>query len=235
MGERWSARPRRRRASVLCAVRATGVNNALISIEFEKTNSEDYTDAQVQSGGKLNAYWHDQDEQDWESYPFVPRYGCVTSLAHFEIGTTDCGKGELDDITRLQSVCKGEMKKWQTQADGPAEPEEPEVPEQPEVPTLPGGISVAEATKRFGTLTRHTPDGKTKVMPFDPTGPISLAWCHRCAETGEWPEAQDWYALSDSGKALDIVTFSNDWQLIRTAERQGIMWARFADAELEAA
>jgi hypothetical protein len=28
------------------------------------------------------------------------------------------------------------------------------------------------------------------------------------------------------------VTFSNDWQLIRYAERQALMWASFADAEL---
>lgn len=46
---------------------------------------------------------------------------------------------------------------------------------------------------------------------------------------------QNLCSLSDSGKALDIITFSNEWQLIRTAERQGIMWATFADAELEAA
>jgi hypothetical protein len=31
------------------------------------------------------------------------------------------------------------------------------------------------------------------------------------------------------------VTFSNDWQLIRIAERQGLMWANFAEIELEAA
>ena len=214
---------------------ASGVNNALISIEHESLNGEDWTDAQIHSSGLLNAYWHDQDDQDWDTYPYVPRYSCVTSLAHFEIGTTDCGKGELDDITRLQAVARGEMKKWQTQADGPSVPEVPEVPEQPEIPTLPGGLTVAEAAKRFGTLTKHTPDGKTKVARFDPKGIISLSWLHRCVETGEWPKAEDWFALSDSGKTLDIVTFSNDWQLIRTAERQGIMWARFADAELEEA
>jgi hypothetical protein len=64
---------------------------------------------------------------------------------------------------------------------------------------------------------------------------ISLSWLHRCVETEEWPEAEDWWALSDSGGALDIVTFSNDWQLIRIAERQALMWANFAEIELEAA
>lgn len=219
---------------------ASGVNNSLISIEYEKYDTEDFTDAQVQSGGLLNAYWHDQDDQDWESYPYVPRYGCVTSLAHFEIGTTNCGMGELDDITRVQAVARGEMKRCQTMSAGPAVPETPEVPEQPEIPTLPGGADPKKAAKAFGTLVKHTPDGKTKNAPFDPTGVISLSYVHRCVEEfgldyDEWPEAEDWWALTDSGKTLDLVTFSNPWQLIRTAERQGIMWAVFADAEIAAA
>jgi hypothetical protein len=211
---------------------AAGVNNSLISIEYEKFDTEDFTDAQVRSGGLLNAYWHDQDSQPWEDYPYVARYGCVTSLAHFEIGTTNCGLGELDDIARVQAVARGEMKRWQTLVDGPAEPLPPQVPTQPETPALPGGLTVEEAARRFGTLTKHTPDGKTKVAPFDPRGVISLSWLHRCVETGEWPCAEDWWALSDSGETLDIVTFSNDWQLIRYAERQALMWASFADAEL---
>lgn len=219
---------------------ASGVNNSLISIEFEKLDNEDYTPEQIQSGGALNAFWHDQDGQDWESYPYATKYGCVTSLAHFEIGTTNCGKGELDDITKVQSVARGIMKKWQTQADGPAVPDKPDVPDQPPVPTLPGGADPKEAAKAFGALTRWKPDGSTKKMPFDPTGPISLSYTHRCVESfgldySKWPKAEDWWQITDSGKVLDIVTFSNPWQLVRTAERQGIMWAVFADAELEAA
>jgi len=219
---------------------ASGVNNSLISIEYEKLDNEDYTPEQIQSGGALNAFWHDQDEQDWESYPYATKYGCVTSLAHFEIGTTNCGKGELDDITKLQAVAKGVMKKWQTQADGPAVPDKPNVPDQPPVPTLPGGADPKEAAKAFGALTRWKPDGSTKKMPFDPTGPISLSYTHRCVESfgldySKWPKAEDWWQITDSGKVLDIVTFSNPWQLVRTAERQGIMWATFADAELETA
>lgn len=218
---------------------ASGVNNSLISIEYEKLDNEDFTAAQIQSGGLLNAYWHDQDDQDWESYPYVPRYGCVTSLAHFEIGTTNCGKGELPGITKIQSVARGEMKRCQTMADGPSVPSTPSVPSQPEIPTLPGGAVLSSVVTAFGTLTKHTPDGKTKVAPFDPKGIISLSYTHRCVEAfgldyTKWPKAEDWWALTDSGKTLDIVTFSNEWQLIRTAERQGIMWARFADAELEA-
>ena len=132
------------------------------------------------------------------------------------------------------------MKHWQTGADGPAVPDEPDVPDQPDVPTLPGGAVLAEVVKAFGTLTKHTPDGKTKGAPFDPRGIISLSYTHRCvAEFGlaytKWPSAEDWWQITDSGKVIDIVTFSNPWQLVRIGDRQGIMWANFADAELEAA
>jgi hypothetical protein len=217
---------------------ASGVNNRLISIEYEKTNAENYTPEQVVSGGLLNAYWHDQDSQDWDQYPYVPRYSCVTSMAHFEISTTDCGKGELDDITLMQAVAKGEMKKWQTLADPdvPSVPDTPDVPELPPAP-IPGGVSLADATAAFGSLIKHTPDGKTKAAPFDPEGVISLSWARRCVDVfgvdiDRWPEAEDWYAVTDSGVALDLITFSNEWQLVRFGERQGLMWANFGDAEL---
>lgn len=203
---------------------AAGVNNALISIEYEKYDEETFTPAQIQSGGRLNAYWHDQDDQDWETYPYVPRYGCVTSLAHFEISTTNCGRGELDDITALQAVARGEMKRWQTMQNDPATPLPPYVPAQPAVPPLPGGTSIAEARHRFGKLIQHTPDGRSKPAPFDPRGPISLAWLHRCVETGIWPRAEDWWVLTDSGATLDLITFSNDWLLMRRAPRQPLTW-----------
>lgn len=203
---------------------ASGVNNALISIEYEKYDDEDFTAAQIQSGGLLNAYWHDQDGQDWEDYPYVPRYGCVTSLAHFEIGTTNCGRGELDDIARVQAVARGEMKRWQTMIGEPSIPTPPSVPELPADPVLPDGLSVADAARRFGDLVKHLPDGRSKPAPFDARGPISLAWAQRCVATGEWPRARDWWTLTDSGETLDIVTFSNDWLLVRRSARQSLTW-----------
>lgn len=218
---------------------ASGVNNRLISIEFEKYDTEDYSPEQIQSGGLLNAFWHDQDDQDWNTYPYAPKYDCVTSLLHFEIGTTNCGEGEVDDVTKLQAVARGEMKKWQTMAD-PEVPSTPDTPNVPNLPpaTIPGGVTLSDATLAFGNLIKHTPDGKTKNAPFDPEGVISLSWARRCVDVfgvddlSKWPAAEDWWALTDSGRTLDLITFSNDWQLIRTADRQGIMWANFADAEL---
>jgi hypothetical protein len=209
---------------------AEGVDQKLVSIEFEKTDAENYTDAQILSGGLLNAWVHDRDRQDWESYPFVPRYGCVTSLAHFEIGTTNCGKDELDDISRLQAVARGEMKKWQTMSDGPSVALPPDVPPQP-APALPGGLTLDEARRRFGTVTRRSLDGQIWTGGFDPNGPISLAWAHRAAVEQTWPSIETWYLLDDSDRQLSIITFSNDWRLVKPAERAGFQWMDFVPAE----
>jgi len=205
---------------------AAGINQRLVSIEYVKTTSENFTDAQVQAGGALAAWIHDKDGQRWDEHPYTSKYGLVTSFLHFEFGTTNCGKGELDDITRVQAVTKGIMRKWQE--NGSSDPVDPDVPPLPE-PEIPGGLTLAEATERFGKATRHNKDGTVQIdrFGFDPDGPISLSWAHRAAVEQTWPEIEDWYVLEDSGEMFQLVTFSNDWRLIQVAERQGWQWVEF--------
>lgn len=205
---------------------ASGINQRLVSIEYVKTTDENFTDAQVQAGGALAAWIHDRDGQRWDEHPFTSKYGLVTSFLHFEFGTTNCGKGELDDITRVQAVTKGIMRKWQD--GGKDDPVDPDVPPLPE-PEIPGGLTLAQATERFGKATRHNKDGTVQVdrFGFDPQGPISLSWAHRAAAEKVWPEIEDWYVLEDSGETFQIVTFANDWRLMQVAERQGWQWIAF--------
>lgn len=212
---------------------ASGINNRLISIEYEKLSSENFTDAQVQSGGALAAWIHDRDGQRWDEHPFTSKYGCVTSFLHFEFGTTNCGKEEIDDISRVQAVTKGIMRKWQD--GGASTPIPPDVPPQPPV-TIPGGLTIEEAKRRFGKATRYK-DGNVEAdrFGFDPGGPISLAWAHRAAVEQTWPEIEDWYVLEDSGQALQLVTFSNDWRLVMVHERQGWQWMDYKTITEEAA
>lgn len=200
---------------------ASGINNRLISIEYEKLSHENFTDAQVQAGGALAAWIHDKDGQRWDEHPYTSKYGLVTSFLHFEFGTTNCGKGELDDITRVQAATKGIMRKWQE--GGSDDPVDPDVPPLPE-PEIPGGLTLEEAQRRFGTATRYK-DGKvTTGLGFDPDGPISLAWAHRAAVEKTWPQIEAWYVVEDSGQALHVVTFANDWRLVLVHERQGWQW-----------
>jgi hypothetical protein len=197
------------------------INAGLVSVEVMKQDGEAYTDAQIDKLGQLYAYWHDQDGQLWSEHPYTTKYGLVTSFLHYEFGTTSCGKGELDDLSRVQAKTKGYMKA--AQLGGNPAPVPPEVPDLPP-PTIPGGLTLAEATARFGTVTKHLPDGATTTGGFDPNGIISLAWAQRSAQEQTWPKIEDWYVLDDSGDPLDVVTFSNNWRLMRVAERAGFQW-----------
>jgi hypothetical protein len=205
-----------------------GINLQLVSIEYEKTSAEDMTDAQVQSGGALAAWIHDLDSQPWDSHPFVPKYDCVTSFLHFEFGTTDCGKGEKDDISRIQAVTKGIMKQFQQGGSG--EPIDPEVEDLPD-PELPGGLTIEEAKRRFGTYRKHLPDGRIKEGGFDPNGAISLAWAHRAAEEEVWPAVEDWFVLEGGGKRFSLITFENDWLMAKLADRSGLQWVTLTPIE----
>jgi len=193
---------------------SVGVNQKLVSIEYEKTDAENMTDAQVQSGGALAAWIHDMDGQPFDSHPFVPKYGCVTSLAHFELGTTNCGKNELDDIAKIQSETREIMQRWQT--------------ELAEDPQIPGGLTLDEAKKRFGKGTRYTvaPGGcKTEGdFGFDPDGQISLAWATRAAEEQVWPQIQDWHVSKDPRREVNHVYFANGWILSKPSVRAGWGW-----------
>jgi hypothetical protein len=92
----------------------SAINGRNISIEYEKLNNESLTPAQIQAGGRLMAYWHDQDGQPWEQHPFVPKYGIVCSFLHWEFGTTTCGLDMEDDLAAIQAVSKGVMREYQT-------------------------------------------------------------------------------------------------------------------------
>jgi len=197
------------------------INAGLVSVEVMKQDGEQYTDEQIDTLARLYAYWHDQDGQLWSEHPYTTKYGIVTSFLHYEFGTTDCGKGELDDISKVQAKTKGYMKASQLGVSPTPVP--PDVPTLPD-PTIPGGLTLDEAKRRFGTVRRHNANGTVSTGGFDPKGVISLAWAQRSAQEQTWPAIEDWYVLNDSGQPLDVVTFSNNWRLLRVAERSGFQW-----------
>lgn len=200
------------------------INARTVSVEIVKLDGEQYTQKQIDAAAALAAYWHDQDGQRWDEHPYTSKYGIVTSFLHYEFGTTNCGKGELDDISKVQAATKGVMRKYQE--GGSDVPVPPDVPPLPQ-PEIPGGLTLAQAKERFGTVTKHHPDGTTTTGGFDPNGVISLAWAHRAAAEKVWPKIEDWYVLKDSGEPFQIVTFANDWRLAQVSERAGWNWVAF--------
>ena len=85
-------------------------------------------------------------------------------------------------------------------------------------------------TERFGGLTRHEPDGRTRRTGFDPRGVISNAWVARgVAEqltVRQLPATRDWWShpTGNDGQ-LDLITFSNRWLLLRPDQNVAWRWA----------
>lgn len=211
------------------------INSKLISTEIVKTDSENYTAAQIESAAKLAAYWHDQDGQFYFEHPYTTKYGIVTSFLHFEFGTTSCGLGELDDITKVQARTRAIMEQYQTGATEPLPDNPPNVPDLPDL-QLPGGISSAKATERFGQLRKIDAKVGTNALlgtfKFDPKGVISLGWAQKCAEVfgtdyDKWPAAGDWIVFQEpiDKNTNDFITFDGwDQNMIRKNEQQGFVW-----------
>lgn len=151
---------------------ASAVNRRLVSWEYCKRNNDNLTAAQIQSGGLLAAYWHDRDEQPWDQHPYVPKYGCVTSLLHHEVSGTDCGLDMYDDISKVQEVTKAQMKKYQTATD-PAPPPEPVYAERHPLTagtqTINNRLYLAIAENY--TLTKNATPREWAEPTSDPTGP----------------------------------------------------------------
>ncbi|MGE3797778.1 MAG: hypothetical protein AB7G88_08045 [Thermomicrobiales bacterium] len=213
----------------------TAVNERLMSIEIVKASGEAWTAAQIQTAGRLAARTHDQDGQRWDEHPYTSRHGCVTSIAHFEVGNSSCMSQphDLAGIAAVQAVTRQVMRQYQEAIPVP-DPLPPHVEPFP-LPALPGGLTVEQAAERFGEAVRHELDGSTRSgFGFDPNGPISMSWMHRAAADQTWPQIEDWYVLEDSGKTLQLVTFSNDWRLVQVAERAGWNWMDMQTVEIAA-
>jgi hypothetical protein len=211
------------------------INTRITSNEIVKSDSAQYTAEQIAAAGAWNAWIHDRDGHFYTEFPYVSMYGGVMDYLHFEFGTTNCGVGEQDDITKVQAVAKGIMQKYQTNASGPSVPNDPEVPPLPD-PELPAGIPLSVAKARFGSVRKI--DAKTgKVLSiggFDPRGVISLGWARRCADVfGEdfdkWPAGGDWITDTEAidRDRIDLITFDRSpWTMFRANEKAGFDWVK---------
>lgn len=191
-------------------VRTLGVgaiNGRLVSCEFEG-KGDPLTDAQMDIGSSLWAYYFDSFRVPWDSYPLNPAVGCVTDLDHYEFATKDCPfSGARNQRHVFQSLVKGKLKAGQTGTDsGPVDPNP-----QPDHSWLPKGLTVEIVRELFGTGEKHNPDGTTASFAFDEKGLISNAWLAEGTKTNQYPAALDWWRINDSNNQVvrNIVTFSN--------------------------
>lgn len=218
-------------------VRAMGINainRNLVSIERDDGGSpftDPYVDPQALSIDRLIAYWHDQAEVPWDSFPINPHVGggIVTDFFHLEFATKGCPWGPvIEKIDESQDRVRSFLKAAQTET-VVGLPVPPPAPVEPNV-GLPAGWDFDALDARFGLLTVKKLDGSEVKASFNQRGAISNAWMGRGIEEGravmEMPPAATMAEMENPKIVIDgapataaVVLFdgrgSDNWVLYR--------------------
>lgn len=165
------------------AMGVNGINRNLVSIERDDNGdpyNTPYKDPQAKSIDQIIAYWFDQADVPWDSFPINPKIGggIVTDFFHLEFATKGCPWGPvIENINASQDRVRAMLKAAQTEtAEGPPLP--PATPIEPD-DSLPNGWTFDLLDTRFGTLTRRKLDGTIIKSGFNKNGAISNAWMGR--------------------------------------------------------
>jgi len=217
------------------------INRDLVSIERDdqaKPFDYPFIDPQKAACVRLTAFWFDQAEVAWDSFPLNQNKGCVTHMLHKEFATKGCPWDPVENaINDVQDSVRGLLKAGQV-SDALPVPVEPPAPIDPDHDTLPLDYTLAGLTKRFGSLEHRDITGKIVGQAvFNIKGPISNAWVARAAAENRSmdniPPASDWVDSVNPRVTIDgkpatssIVTFdgrgADNWILFRPAV--GIAW-----------
>ena len=194
------------------------INEVLISVEDVARAGQEWTDAMLATKIELSvAIAQNETKTPWSTYPF--KDGIDRELSHRDFATKSCPAEPWLSTYRpvvLREV-KHRLELWQGGQVPPPPPPPPPAWEGP------FGLPERFFAGEFGRLVK-IPGGAS--LPFDPLGPISLAWLARCAEEGVFPKAQKWQVF-DSTLAPGIedwVSFANGWRLVREGGRSSWDW-----------
>lgn len=227
-------------------VRALGINainKNLISIERDdegEPHDNPYVDPQALTIDRLIAYWFDQMEVPWDSFPINPHVGggLVTDFFHLEFAIKGCPwEKVIEQINASQDRIRSFLKAAQTETvEGlPLPPPSPIDPNK----GLPEGWTWDDLNIRFGTMTRKRLDGTITKSGFSPNGAISNAWIARGIEEGRsvsnLPPAATMAEINNPKITIDgkpaiasVVLFdgrgSDNWVLYRPANSIAWRW-----------
>ena len=210
------------------AMGASAINSGLVSIENIGRPDTPFAGPQFESCAALMAHWHDRVRCPWDQFPYNPIYRIVTDLQHYEFATKDCPFPAFRARTdALQDRVRAILKAGQT-GGAPATSVPIPKPVVVDHETLPGGLTVADATARFGTVTKIAPDGKRTTGGFDKNGIVSNAWLKRGAEERVYPKDVTIYQLDPdpkgTGDERQIAVFGNGWTLFSKAAFASWEW-----------
>lgn len=217
-------------------VRTLGVNainQHLVSIE--RSDGGDITTPmspkQFESICALSAYWFDQSEMQWDTFPLHPKHGIVTHFLHKEFATKDCPFPPVyNRINEIQDRIRAILKAGQVAGTETTVP--PVTPPTPDHGKWP--FPLADLKGRFGLIPIRQLDGTMKLAPFSEKGAISNAWAARAVKDGLKKVAdiprplQGFEALDSDGLQQTIITFDGRgrgaWVLFRPAKEVSFRW-----------
>lgn len=213
------------------------INRDLVSIE--RSDGGDITTPlspkQFESICQLEAYWADQAEIPYTSFPVNPAVGIVTDLEHFKFATKACPFDPVRSRTKeFQDRIRQILQQYQV-----VEVTQPiPIPEAPEL-VWPNGWNAADLKEQFGklvetTVNRKTNAVKTALRGFNEKGMISNFWVQRAAEEGitdiERIPRPISYTITKAGDGTDSATLliprsgHPDWVAFRGDGNAGWRW-----------
>jgi len=181
---------------------ATAINQRLVSKEHVARSGQRLTDAQIAASIALDTAVLDAAGVRWHEYPRRNDLGIAVRYGHKHFATKGCPEDVFMGIVPvLDREVLAILTRYQTGSTNPDRPAPAPVPVPPKSPGWPERL--------FGALMRTMPDGTRRMYPYDPKGPISVAWLARCRKEGLWPTAGEWYTVGTK----HFISFSNGWVL----------------------
>lgn len=206
------------------ALGTAAINERLVSKEHVAREGQPITDAQLAASIALDVAILQERRVPWHEYPFSAALGgLAVDYDHADFAAKRCPaepwRSTVGPIKERE--VRAGLARAQT---GRADPDPPSSAGQQVDGSASGAPNLGDEALAalFGTLVRHLPDGATRLYPFDPAGPISVAWLARCRRELLFPEADAWWT---EGPA-HFVRFTNGWLLHAPAlnDRTGWRW-----------
>lgn len=187
------------------------INDVLVSIEHVARAGQAITDAQMQSSIALSAAIAQAVKCPYNTYPYHPgKHGVNIEMMHYLFALKACPTEPF--ISTYYPAKVREVRRVLTQHQtGSSNPPGPPVPPADDL-KYPFGFTREAIDYFWGTL--DTPKGPAK---FDPKGPLSLLWLHRCEIEGRFPEAEAWKVFG----GRDVVQWEGGWTAIREPSKNG--------------
>lgn len=214
------------------------INRDLVSIERDDRGdpyNTPFDGKQLEACAQLTAYWFDQADVRWDSFPVNQTIGIVTHMEHFEFATKGCPHTPVISKTdELQDRVRAILNAAQTQAtETPTVP--PPVPVEQDHDAWPNGWTEADLSTRWGKPRRIDLNGKRHVAGFNARGPLSNAWVARAVKEGitkiaDMPKPVRIVEIAqpDSGLVTSMAVFdgkgSDNWAIYRPGKDIAWRW-----------